>query len=359
MAQHHAKSNRHRIVWILAALLLVLALGMRHLIRRGDLPTRGRGGYHVEPHVTHFSVFGSYATLTFWAPERSAAVAAEHIGGYLQKLHDAINLFDPESELSRLNAHAAEAPFECGMRLWRMLEEARRAWGETDGAFDVSVGPLMKLWGFHQERTTLPTEEDVRAVMPAVGLDRITFDDDRHTVRFHHPDTYLDLGGIAKGYALDRALDIARMHGITVGLIDLGGNVGCLAEPPPGHTGYTIGVRDPFNRDRLLGTVQVTNCAVATSGNYEKTVEIEGRKVHHIIDPRNGYPVPDVASVTVITPRGVDSDTFSTAIFVEGHSLARWLRRTRQRTHVLRVELGPTGKSQVHKFGWIWSVKSN
>ncbi|MBT4820113.1 MAG: FAD:protein FMN transferase, partial [Lentisphaerae bacterium] len=121
-----------------------------------------------------------------------------------------------------------------------------------------------------------------------------------------------------------------------------------------GKHAYNIGVRNPFDNDALLETVGITNCAVATSGNYEQFVEVEGKRIHHIIDPRTGYPAEDVAGVTVITPRGIDSDVFSTAIFVEGEKLVHHLRCTRRRTSVLRVLLETDGRESIRRYGWIW-----
>jgi thiamine biosynthesis lipoprotein len=188
-----------------------------------------------------------------------------------------------------------------------------------------------------------------------VGLNKVAvFDDEQKTVRLLHPKACLDMGGMAKGYALDRAIRTARACGIRCALIDLGGNVGCLEEPPPGRRHYSVGVRDPLNPDELMGTVRITDCTVATSGNYESYQHLDGKRVHHIVDPRTGYPVPDVAGVTVITPLGIDSDVYSTAVFVAGEATVRKLRASRRRTSVLLVRLSAEGKPEVSRYGWAW-----
>ena len=338
--------------WRLPASILVLALGIGVAVRHG--PGRDPSELAPDPYERQFAVLDTYASLKFWAPTGKAEAAADAVAAELLAFHELINIFDETSELSRLNLSAAAEAFVCSPALWRALTAARRAYEDSGGAFDVSVGPLMKLWGFHRRRNTLPSDAEVASCLASVGLDKADFDDEAKTVRFTAPGMSLDLGGIAKGYALDLVSETVRTQGVRRGLIDLGGNIRCLDEPPPGRTAYSIGVRHPFANDELLGTIDVLDCSIATSGNYEQFVELEGKKVSHIVDPRTGRPVANVASVTVVTPAGVDSDVFSTAIFVGGDAVAETLCATRQRTGVLRVELDETGKSVIHKSGWVW-----
>ncbi len=337
----------------LFATALVLAVITFVILRQGVVPDSGAPS-PARPFIHEFMIFGTYGRLTFWAPRDRAAAVAESIVSDLNRLQQVANLFSDDSELTRMNKQAVRAPFKCSHIMWQLLQASRRAYDETGGAFDVSVGPLMKLWGFHQERQTLPTPAEVEEALEAVGLEKVVFDDENQAVFYTHPEMYLDFGGIIKGYALDKAVQRAHLLGIRSGMIDLGGNVYCLEEPPPGKLAYSIGIRNPFDRNSLLETVQVTNCAIATSGNYEHYVEIEGEVVHHIIDPRTGYPVAGVASVTVITPLGIDSDIFSTAIFVAGDDLIEPFRKIRKRSSVMKVGLSLQGKSVVETYGWIW-----
>jgi len=352
-----SKASRRRR-WAAATLLAVLvglALATQLVLQRGSRPEPAAGQPDANPFVREFSMFGTYGRVTFWAPAAVAEVAWARILTELQAIHDILNNFDPKSELSRLNREAHQSPFRCSDRLWDVLLQCRRAWSETDGAFDISVGPLMHLWGFHQKRTTYPAPAEVQEALAAVGLSKVVvFDDAQKTVRLLHPKACLDMGGMAKGYALDRAMKTARTCGIRCALIDLGGNVGCLEEPPPGRRHYSVGIRNPVGNEALLGTVRITDCAVATSGNYENYLQLDGKLVHHIVDPRTGYPVPDVASVTVITPLGIDSDVYSTAVFVAGDALVSKLRETHHRTSVLIVRLNAPGKSEVSRYGWVW-----
>lgn len=321
-------SGRGRAWGVVAALAaLVFAAWGTHRLRTG----------HADPYVREFATMGTYGRLTFYAPAARAAPAADAVVARLAALERCINRFAPESELSRLNRTAAETPFACSDELWAILGAARRAWEETGGAFDVTVGPLMRLWGFHRERQGYPTDAEIAAALELVGLGKLHFDDARHTVRFARPGMELDFGGLAKGYALDLAAPIAREHGVRQGLIDLGGNVFCLDEPPPGRTAYTLGVRDPAAPDRLLRTLSLRGQAIATSGDYEQWQTLDGRRVTHIMDPRTGRPVAGVAGVSVVTPRGVDSDVLSTAVFVAGPALAEETARRLAHTWILVV----------------------
>ena len=342
--------RRSRWQLLVFPVVLAVLIGVA-IVRR---PRRGPPELTGAPYEQQFPVLGSYASLKFWAPRAAAEAAADAIAGELLALHRLINVFDETSELARLNLSAGSEPFICSPELWQALKAARSAYEESDGAFDVSVGPLMKLWGFHRKRSTFPTDAEITDCLASVGLDKVDFDDDAKSVHFSAPGMSLDLGGVAKGYALDLVAGKATDCGVTRGLIDLGGNVRCLGMPPPGRTAYTIGVRHPFAEGELLGTIEVLNCSVATSGDYEQFVELEGRRLSHIVDPRTGRPVANVASVTVVTPAGVDSDVFSTAIFVGGDQVVETLCSTRQGTSVLRVEIDDTGEPLFRKTNWSW-----
>ena len=319
MAEERTPPARRRLaILALAALLVGLGIAMSQLIRRGTLAAFTRPEAGTRLFVHEFALFGTYARLSFWTTADVDGLAADKIAADLQKLHDTINIFDPHSEISRLNQSAAAAPFPCSLKLWYLLRECRRAYQETGGVFDISVGPLMRLWGLHQARQSLPTAAEIEDTLQAVGLNKVVFDDVNRTVRFTHPKTCLDFGGIAKGYALDRAVRIARTCGVRSGLIDLGGNLFCFEVPPPGKHAYAVGIRDPFGPDDILGTVPLKDCAVSTSGNYERQIVIEKQTIGHIMDPRTGYPVEGVAGVTLICKTAVETEGMSKTLFVLG-----------------------------------------
>ncbi len=337
-------------LWPYVALVLAL-LAVATLIPRLFGPGRQQAN---QPYARELLIFNSYARLTFWAPEAQAAAAADEMVAELERLHALLNVYAADSEISRLNASAHLQPFACSPQLWAAIDAARAAHRLTGGVFDVSVGPLMKLWGFHERRQALPSDDELAAARALVGLDKMLFDDSRRTVSFPQPGMRLDFGGLAKGYALDICRAIADQHGLNRGMIDLGGNVACLAEPPPGKQAYTVGIRHPGQPDKLLETVQMLDQCIATSGNYERWHLLDGQVVHHIVDPTTGRPVPARASVTVIVPRGLATDVFSTAIFVAGEELAKALRAREPSARVMIVSTTPETPDQltIQRFNW-------
>jgi thiamine biosynthesis lipoprotein len=188
----------------------------------------------------------------------------------------------------------------------------------SDGAFDVTVAPVVKLWGFGSMTApvSLPSEEEIRERMKFVDYRRIILKD--RAVFLPVKGMAVDLGGIAKGYAVDRAFDFCRGLGVKDFLIDLSGNIRAYGRPQWGED-WQIGVRDPFDRSRIIGKIILrSGRALATSGSYERFVEIASLRYSHIIDPRTGYPVTGTAGVTVLCGDATTADYLSTLFFVVG-----------------------------------------
>lgn len=277
-----------------------------------------------KPYQRQESLLGTFVSVTFYGDRDVSEKASNEIFELIQELHNCVNIYDEKSELSKLNALAYEKPVVCSELLWDILQDARFGYEVSDGYFDVTSGPLMKLWGFHRKRSTWPTESEVVGALKKVGLSKVVFDDSNRSVFFKEKGMVLDFGGIAKGYALDKCKLIAEKYGISTGLIDLGGNVYCFPTAPEGREFYNVGIRHP-RKNGLHDALQLKDSFVATSGDYERFVEIDGKRVTHIVNPKTGYPVEKVASVSVVTEKGVCSDIFSTAIFVGGEEISEKL----------------------------------
>jgi len=300
-----------------------------------------------------FSTMSTVGSVTLSHKEKIVvknALAAAHEA--IREVEKTCNVFDPESELSKLNATAADEPFACSELLWDVLAQARAFWRDSGGVFDVTIDPLMKLWGFHSKRETLPSEAEIAEAKRLTGLDKVVFDDETRTVKFTVPGMSINLGGIAKGYALDRAADAVRKLGVKTGWIEIGGNILALPKKSGGGK-YAAGIRNPFRKDDLLGRTTLSDAAISTSGNYERYVVIDGKQYTHIIDPAAGLPVSGMDSVTVIADSGVASDALSTSIFIAGpDAVAGWTKRF-PGLRVLIVR-GPADKPEVLKFGKGW-----
>ncbi len=301
----------------------------------------------AEPaHEYHFFVFNTACNLQVWdVPDAQANDAFRELNTVLQNLHDTINAFAPDSELNRLNQQAHDHPVVCSETLWDMVKAADEAWRSTAGAFDVTVGPLMQIWGFHDPAAALPAEADIAAARQKVGFDKLVLDQDRQTVFFPVPGMRLDFGGLAKGFALEASSALLSRHGLKVFLLDLGGNIMASAKTPAPGKPFQVGIRDPRSPGQLAATLELQGDCVATSGNYQRFRIIDGKKVGHLMDPRTGRPGDFWAGVTVRTPRGLHSDVFSTAVFIGGADLARRLAERYPGTGFLLLKDSPDQKT--------------
>lgn len=306
---------------ILLALLLLLAAGSIALY----------AGKKTMKHTASFPAMGTVASLTLYTDEARFLKALESVREEFALVTALADFRNPESELARLNAKAAQAPFVCSGQMWELLTGARKAYTLSEGAFDISVKPLLDHWGFYRKKAKkIPPVSETEKIRQLTGLSRISFDDSRQTVFFPRKGFALDLGGIAKGYAIEKAAQRLIALGITRGVIDLGGNLRLLPEPPPGKKFYSIGIRRPSRKRggvmpeilRLKG-----DRAVSSSGDYERFVILENRKFGHIIDPATGIPAPGKRAVTAVAPSGTLSDWLSTAVYLRGSKMADKLKK--------------------------------
>jgi thiamine biosynthesis lipoprotein len=260
-----------------------------------------------------------------------------HVQGLFARLEQEMSTYRPDSAISLLAVRAGVAPMAVPEDTYRVLQLAQHYGNLTDGAFDVTVAPVVRLWGFGNAAAPArtPSEEMVRERLRLVGYQRLALHDG--TAFLPGKGMAVDLGGIAKGYAVDRAFELCRKEGVEDFLLDLGGNVRASGRPQWGES-WQIGVRDPFDRSRIVGKVALpSGMALATSGSYERFVEVLGRRYSHIIDPRTGYPVEGMAGVTILALDATTADALSTAFFVVGLRGEAKLRKQAPTVEVLLV----------------------
>ena len=236
----------------------------------------------------------------------------------VQRIDTLMSLHRPESELVRLNATAAHRAVQVSPELFHVIAEAQNIARQTEGSFDITVRPLVQLWGFIWKDYRRPTSAELEAVLPSVNYRWVELEAVPRTVRFLRPGVSLDLGGIAKGYAVDCAVEKLRALGMTNVLVRAGGDLRAIGAPP-GSTHWRVQLEDPRKQGHRR-TIQLRDQAVSTSGNYENFFMVEGRRYSHILDPRTGWPVQGVASCTVLAPTCLESDAWATALFVYGAS---------------------------------------
>jgi thiamine biosynthesis lipoprotein len=258
---------------------------------------------------------GVKTRLVVYAPdERTAADACRAAYARVAALEDVFSDYRPDSELTRLCAAPAGKPVKVSEDLFVVLERAQELAEATDGAFDVTVGPYVRLWREARKVGKLPPADALAEAKARVGWRHVRLDPAARTVTLAVAGMRLDLGGIAKGYAGDAAIAVLRERGVPRALFEAGGDI-VAGEPPPGTDGWTVAAIDP---DAPAGTRErkLTNAAMSTSGDTEQYVEIDGRRYSHVVDPRTGLGVTTRAMATVVAPTGFTTDPLATAACV-------------------------------------------
>jgi thiamine biosynthesis lipoprotein len=262
---------------------------------------------------------GTVATVTVTAHDagRIEPVTAA-VRGIFERLNRELSSYRPDSTISRLADQAGVAPIAVPEDTYRVLSLSKHFGDLSGGAFDITVAPLVSLWGFNgaPEPSALPSEQDIRQRQKLVDYRRLVLRDG--TAFLPVEGMAVDVGGIAKGYAVDRAYDYCLREGIRGFLIDFSGNMRAYGRPEWGED-WQVGVRDPLDPSQIIGKIALSSgMALATSGSYERFVDISGQRFSHILDPRTGYPVAGVASVTVLCSDATTADALSTSFFVAG-----------------------------------------
>lgn len=281
----------------------------------------GALGVAQEPSLRRFEFrqphMGTTFRIVLYAPdEATAQKAAKAAFARVAELNRIMSDYLPDSELMRLCKKSGGAPVEVSADLFRVLKEAEAFAAQTDGAFDVTVGPLVRLWRRARRTRTLPSADELKRALARVDSRKVRLSATGRTVQLLLMGMLLDLGGIAKGYAADAALAVLRRHGVTRALVAAGGDI-AVAAAPPGAAGWEIGIA-PLKEPGAAPThrLLLQNAAVSTSGDLYQAVEIDGTRYSHIVDPKTGLGLVGRRSVTVIAPNATTSDALATALCV-------------------------------------------
>lgn len=260
-----------------------------------------------EPHM------GTKVRIVFYAPSPENAEAGRKAAFAVMKdVDDLMSDYKPESELSRLSASSGQGPVPVTQQLFDVLQRSIDTARISDGTFDITVGPLVRLWRRSRKEGKLPTPKEIADAKSHIGWQKLRLDPVQRTAELLEPDMILDLGGIAKGYACDKAIEALKKLGITRALVDTGGGM-ALGDPPPDKPGWRIGMLGDASK-----ILQLSNCGVSTSGDTEQYVEIDGKRYSHIIDPATGLGLTNRAMATVIAKDGLTSDAIDTPICILG-----------------------------------------
>ncbi len=279
----------------------------------------------VEENSGYRLVMGTFSRVVVLAKSRwTAKRCIEGAFDVQNRIESLMSDYREDSELSKINRYAAQGPVPVSEMTFEVLRQAVHFYQLSDGAFDVTVGPLVDLWRQAGKTNVPPTEGALAEARRRVGSDKLILDEKNRTVRFAAEGMRVDLGGIGKGYAVDKAVEAMRKRGAIGGLVDLGGNIRCFGRPPQGQETWRIGLQDPnvapdeFGPSKPLLILALTKESVATSGDYRRFVKVQGQKQSHIIDTHTGQGANKLISDTIIAVDATTADALSTAVNVLG-----------------------------------------
>lgn len=284
-------------------------------------------------------------TFTIYLYADNAEKAAEDFEACfdeIERLDDALSNYRPSSELSRINRLAPHQRVITDAEVFALLQKAFEYSKATDGAFDITVGPLMRAWGFFRGQGRYPQAIELGRARKSVGWHKVELDPAHRSIHFTAAGVEIDLGAIGKGYAVDRVVTVLREAGVTAALVNAGSSTIYALGAPPGENGWKVRVPRPGARSEALSTVLLRDASLSTSGSYEKFFQLNGDTYCHIMDPRTGTPVRDMVQTTIIAKDGTTTDALSTSLFVMGPSASRKLLDTMPEVSAIWVRGKPS-----------------
>lgn len=257
----------------------------------------------------------------------------------IDRLEAQLSLYRPSSEIAHVNARAAIEPVRVSPPVFRLLERAQQLTSATAGAFDITIAPLVRCWGFMGGTGHLPTEEEVARARSRVGMHRVHLDDDQFTVEFERPGVMLDLGAIGKGYAVEQAAEVLRESGIINALLHGGTSTVFGMGTPETGPGWKVAIENP-RTGGLFATVILKEESLSVSAVWGRSFESEGRSYGHVLDPRTGQPTTAAALAAVVLPSATETDALSTALLTRGAEGQDWIAQVRPAIRTLLVTEG-------------------
>lgn len=263
----------------------------------------------------------TFTVVLYGSDQKQLEAAADAAFDEVHRLDRLLSNYQPASEWSEVNRTAGVRPVKLSAELFQLLSDCMTYSRQSDGAFDITVGPLMKVWGFYKGEGSLPRPADVTDALTRVGHRHVRLDAAARTIHFDRPGVELDPGGIGKGYAVDRMVDVLKRSGVHIALVSASGSsIYGMGAPPTEPKGWRITIRAPDDPHKTAAEVVLKDMSLSTSGSYEKFFWVEGRTYAHIIDPRTGYPARGTASVSVMAPRTIDSEAWAKPFFINGRA---------------------------------------
>jgi len=262
---------------------------------------------------------GTIFSIYLYAPsEQAARTLAEAAFDEVDRVDELLSNYRPSSELSRINREAAQGPVVTDRETFSFLATSLDWSARTGGAFDITVGRLMKAWGFFRASGHVPSEAELAETGRQVGWQKVILNPQQRSVRFNVNGVELDPGGIGKGYVVDRMVDLLRAQHVSAALISAGGSTIYAIGAPPGERGWKVQVPNPEDKQRPISTVLLRDTSLSTSACSEKFFVLEGHRYCHIMDPHTLRPIENMVQTTAIHPSATASDALSSSLFVLG-----------------------------------------
>ncbi|HFI0462892.1 TPA: FAD:protein FMN transferase [Streptococcus suis] len=239
---------------------------------------------------------------------------------YIKKMEELLSTNIEGSDVYKINAAAGQEPVKVSAETFELIEKALEYSELTEGRFDITIGAVNDLWRIGQDDARVPSQDEIDQALQKIDYKKVILDADNQTVFLSEAGMRIELGGISKGYIGTGIADMFYQTGVTTAIINLGGNVIVMGTSPGSDEGWNVGVQDPDEvRGATVGTQRAKDYAIITSGIYERFLEVDGTRYHHILDPKTGYPLDNnISGVTVFAPRSTDGDALSTSLFLFG-----------------------------------------
>jgi FAD:protein FMN transferase len=268
-----------------------------------------------------------YAIVAYGGDAAALPRVVEEAFDEVDRIDRLMSNYKPESPLSQLNRAAASddfaTPRAIDPELFAMIAESMRYSRESDGAFDITVGPLMRAWGFFRAEGRVPAAAALANARRRVGYQHVKLNPGRHEIAFDRRGIELDLGGIAKGYAVDRVIALLKARHVAAALVSAGGSTIYALGAPPDESGWEVSVQDPLKATKTALTLRLKDRVLSIAGRSEKSFERDGVVYSHIMDPRTGRPVQGMLTVAVLCATGTEGDALDDGFFVQGVDKSR------------------------------------
>jgi thiamine biosynthesis lipoprotein len=285
------------------------------------------------------AIMGTRIYVELWDDsETHANEAIDAVMAEMRHIDDLMSHYKPDSQLSKINQHAADAPVQVDKELFDLIKLSTHFSEITDGAFDITYASVGYLYNYPEH--IHPTEAQIEAALPAVNWRNMKFNDADHSVFFEHKGMRIDLGGIGKGYAVDKGIEVLQKRGIEHAVVTAGGDTRIIGDRM--GRDWLVAIRHPDDPNKVVTRIPISNAAMSTSGDYERYFDENGVRYHHIIDPHTGHSASKVRSATIIGPTATQTDGMSKTAFVLGPEKA--LEIINRMPEYDAVFVGPDGK---------------